>query len=296
MEYLRLLCTFLCLELMLWACGHSEKKTSHTSEKISQEQNCLPLPQLPPDITSPEDRASFLAAHYWDGVGDVDSRQLKDTSYMEQSFSNFLAVLQYGSPDDIHNGMDAMVKQLIKDEALIELIDWTAYKYLAEPNSPMRSEDIYIQYLNVLINREDIPQELNLRAIHRLDQAMKNRPGMIAADFPLITKKGVKSSFHNLVRQDTTVVIFFDPECEQCKKTLSALASEPDYFSYHVLAVNVSADKEHWSESVDEFPENWEVAYATSPIEDDEKYVFPALPSFYLIAPDAKVLVKDFLP
>lgn len=51
----------------------------------------LPLPQVPEELTSPTDRAAYIAEHFWDAMDWRDSTLLRDKAFMEQSFASLTA-------------------------------------------------------------------------------------------------------------------------------------------------------------------------------------------------------------
>ena len=71
--------------------------TSSMNQMASEDSLQLPLPAVPEELRSPEERAAFVSSHFWDALDfSRDSRSL-DTAFIEQNFANYLAVLS-GTP------------------------------------------------------------------------------------------------------------------------------------------------------------------------------------------------------
>lgn len=270
--------------------------SSDDSEKCVyfDSESGLPLPAVPDSLISPLDRAEYAVIHFWDSLAAVSPDLRADTAFMEQSFSNFIAMLPYVSPavcDTAVVRLVSRVRPVLSDYTLMAEI---ARKYLDDPNSPMRSEELFIVFLRRFADDPALPEAMRLRAADRLDQALKNRPGTPATDFSLITRDGSPSTLRRQVAVDTTIVMFYDPDCEHCRATTERLISLDSSLPYRVMAVAVAGDRQLWDSTQTALPPTWQVTFATDPVYDEEIYYLPALPSFYLIAPDGTVLLKDF--
>ncbi len=105
-----------------------------------------PLPAVPDSITDPVKRAEFAVMHYWDRYDFRGREQLSDTVYVEQSLVDFWALLSMAEPATARNAVNGLLDKAAIYPKQLALIDWLAGKYLDDPNSPMRNEDIYIMF------------------------------------------------------------------------------------------------------------------------------------------------------
>lgn len=120
----------------------SDTATSHI---YSEEE--LPLPAIPDSLTLPEDRAAYAAAHFWNNLDFRNDTRCLDTVFMEQNFANFLAVTAYATENDAQYAIDRLLDNASTHSRAEDLIDHIAAKYLDDPNSPMRSEELYVMFL-----------------------------------------------------------------------------------------------------------------------------------------------------
>lgn len=294
MDFLRRFCFIVVVGTFVFSCG---KVASHSAENESKSiARELPIPVPPSTITDPQARGAYMVNHFWDALPGLPPEQKGDTALIEQTFANFTNLLYYVTTADVDAAAGALVRNACEDAETVRLIEYIADKYLADPNSPMRSEDLYIPILRAFTSSALIPGDVSARASYALEIALKNRPGSRAADLSLILPSGASSSLHSLVKSDTTIVIFFDPECPHCAEITAHVAEITPRLPYKILAIDVTADRT--SLETQKFPTSWTVAITGRPIEegDDDRYVFPALPSLYLLAPGATVLLKDFSP
>lgn len=272
----------------------SDERDDNICVLSSDSESGLPFPGMPDSLFSPEDRAAYAVIRFWDALDDVSPALRGDTVFMEQSFANFVAILRY-VPEEVCDSavtrLISRVRPVLSDYTLVAEI---ARKYLDDPNSPMRSEELFVVFLRRFIADPVLPEAMRLRAADRLDRAMKNRQGTLAADFRLVTRDGRRSTLRREISADTTIVMFYDHDCAHCREITERLIGLGPTLRYRVLAVDVAPDRRGWEASADSLPESWDVAFATDAVDDDEIYYLPALPSFYLIAPDATVLLKDF--
>lgn len=194
--------------------------------------------------------------------------------------ANFAAIATMASEaDSIRRGVSEMIRKGGRDYVMP-----LAERYLYDPNSPLRNEETFIMFLEAAPDWE--------RTELLKPQVLKNRVGTPAADFEFIDSKGRHSSLSRFVKaKGQTLVYFFDSECNVCKALIPNARSAAEGMA--VLAVCPEADSAQFNEIVSLFPEDWTVARDLGTIDADDLYIFPALPSAYIISPSLTVLAKD---
>lgn len=244
----------------------------------------------------PAEQLSYALSHFWDSVEFSDTTVSLDRDFMEQKFANYIALLPYFDSIQAQSSVAAMMTGASKDGEVYKMMCEIAEHYLDDPNSPMRSEELYVLFLRHIAESERCDEAQRERASHRLRQAAKNRRGSRCADFRIFDRRGVSTTLHEVIAADTTLVMFYDPDCSQCKELTGRLRESPSSSRFPILAVDVAGNRGLWDATKADLPENWRVAFALDPVDDEEIYVLPALPSFYLLAPDGTVLLKDISP
>ncbi len=238
------------------------------------------MPSVPSEITEPHERASVICARFWDDARFLDSAPDSVSPALEQAMANFAAIATMAdSPDSVSLGIRKMI-QKGGQERVMNL----AERYLFHPNSPMRSEETFLLFLDAAPGWE--------RSGMLREQVLKNRVGTPAADFPFVDSRGRKGTLSEFVKtHGETFVYFFDSECNVCKSLIPRAAEAAGERA--VLAVCPEVNAAQFEEDLTLFPEEWTVVRDLGQIDADDLYIFPALPSAYLIAPDLTVQAKD---
>jgi len=263
----------------------------------------LPLPDVPPSLTDPVERADYILRHFWDKMNFSDTTRSHDKKFMELNIVNFMSLFPHGSEEAISQSIGGMLGKMANDTTSIYLVSEIIDRYLYEPNSPMLNEAYYILYLEELLRLPGLADEEKIRPAYRLEQAKKNRPGTIAADFAYVDRNGRRSTLHSTPAGKYLLLIFYDPECAHCVEILKqvsesrAITRSVGRGSLTVLAVYTEGNRKLWDETKASMPQEWLIGFDMSKIVERETYSIPAMPVMYLLDSKKKVLLKDaFLP
>ncbi len=293
----KLLFLYIAVVLVAFSCCQNnsnnkvENSVSVNSDSLSN--LTLEVPEVPDSVVGAEERAAFVAEHFWDDLDFAhDSRSL-DTAFMEQNFVNFLAVLSVTPEPVAQSAVAGLLDRANASRKGSDLLGYVANRYLDDPNSPMRNEELFILFAREWSVDQSLPEERRARANYRLNQALKNRVGTKGADFAFVDREGRNRRLYDGFGDGMTLLMFYDPDCEQCKAVKEQLSQMPRQEGVRIIAVDTMGDREKWEETKDSFPDDWTVGFATDPIEDDEIYVVRALPTFYLFDKDGTIVLKD---
>lgn len=254
----------LALLLSLTACGQQQpKKTvACATEKFS-------VPEPPAMLTTQEQKAEFVATHYWDNFNFADTTLISRADITEQAFADFVNILPHVSPQLIDKGVTVMMDKASADSAMYTHFMELAEKYLYDPNSPFRNEEIYIVALRNIVANDKLDDIYKVRPRYQLELALKNRVGDKALDFTYTTDKGGKAKLYG-TSGDPLMLFFFRPDCETCKEVKEYVRSQGIDKRVKILFVNPEID-----------------------IHIDTLYDLRASPTLYLLDKDKKVLRKD---
>jgi len=296
----RILCFFAVIGTIVAGC--SGKKTGNAVMKPVEVAGTddavpvtVPLPAVPDSLRSVDDRAAFVALHFWDSF-DFNSHQATDKDFVEQNFVNYISILLLAPADAAQEAVDTLLRRSSVNPPAFELFAGIARDYLDNPNSPMRDEETYILFLKNMSGAGYLDAAERIRYSERLKDALKNRIGTVAADFGVRLRGGGTSTLHRITSEaETTLLVFYDPDCTECHRILGELAMFTIPDDFQVVAVAVETDRARWEETSGDMPSGWTVAFPTVTVTDG-LYVLPASPVFYLLGRDAVVMLKDPAP
>ena len=256
------------------------------------------LPQIPAVCSTAEQRAEYLVEHYWDHFDFRDTSLILRPEITEQAFVDFIDVLPY--VEDPKPGIGTMMDRASTDSAMFVCFWDMAEKYLYDPNSPMRNEELYIPVLEYILRSQKVDSLDKLRPRYQLEMALKNRPGMPAADFTYTTesRSGVKTRhmLHNL-RSEYTLLFFNNPDCYDCARTQEYIVVSPVFAKWQqqglsILAIYPDTDLDLWRKAI--YPQEWINGYdAAQTIREQQLYDLKAIPTLYLLDRDKRVILKD---
>lgn len=290
--------TLYCVGVVLIpACTPAPTKRQATIEATAP---VFTLPRIPATITEPSERAKWLAAHYWDNFNFTDTTWINSPDVMEQAFVDYIDVL----PHTTKQIAGASLREtLVKARTVQPVFDWFTGqfdKYLYDPNSPLRNEEMYAVIVEHIIADPKIDTLYKVRPHFQLEEINKNRQGNVAADFTYTLYNGGKEKLHSL-KADYTLVFFNNPNCGDCKRTKEVLAGAKTISDLVaggrmiILAIYTDEDVTLWKAAAKDMPVGWINARDTSKglVVKSDLYAIRAIPSLYLLDRDKRVLLKD---
>ena len=106
------------------------------------------------------------------------------------------------------------------------------------------------------------------------------------------------SALHAIESQ-YTLIVFSDPECDNCKRIIPELMADPvlQNEKLRVLMVYPDENTSAWKLQNRNVPEGWIDAYSPDgEIIGSVLYYIPAMPSLYLLDSEKRVVLKDAHP
>lgn len=274
--------------------------TSCSSAHAAKNLTDVPLPEVPIEIREPQARADYIIENFWDKA---DTLSLYNRDVVEQAFSNFISVFPIASDEARGRAVKKLMKKASDSKKDYSLIAEIADVYLYSTDSPIESEEYYILFLNEIVNSDLLDDDDKIRPAFQLENALKNRPGNIVADFDFETRDGRKTSLHNeigsLSPDAEMLLIFYDPDCGHCRDIMDKIISTAEISDrvasgkLNVLAVYSGDDYDLWKEKASELPPAWTVGYEDATMQEEGKFVIRTLPTLYRISPDKTVIEKE---
>lgn len=259
----------------------------------------LPLPQVPDSLRQPNLRADYVLEHYWDAMDFSNRKYALDDAFVEQAFANYASVMPIADADRLQPIVDALMERASVDTDAYNKLADVARIYLFEENSPVYNEMMYRYFVVALLNGGIIDDAKRSRLEFQLEMIDKNAPGTKAADFKYVARDGNEYSLAGTIEGRAAMVIFYDPDCDDCHTAISLLKSEPiasDLVSagkLNIIAIADAETRDRWQESSLNLPQGWIDGCDVTGIQDEDLYVITHTPTFYWIGSDGKVVLKN---
>lgn len=295
--------------LLALSCGPKKAATVPSTRDF-------PMAEVPMMITEPEERLVWLTQHFWDRFCDTTQLYFCDSltingvkaQKVEEQVGLFASMLQELPLEEGQKAMEACFTgiesfQAAKPEGNVyKEVSALIARYFFDPNSPVRSEDLYLPFVSRLA---DSPlTEASMRPAYHWDTEVcqMNRRGTPAADFTFVDTAGKRRTLYSIDAW-RTLLIFGNPDCHACKELVEEMEQTPEVKTLiengrlKVVDIYIDEDLDLWKAGIANYPKEWINGYDPSfTIRTDRLYSVRALPSLYLLDQDKKVLQKDALP
>lgn len=271
-----------------------------------------PLPEPPAVIAEPQEKAEYVVSSYWNKFlsqtypcdSNVVNGVLADD--LEKAFGTYVTFLEGTCTIDF--GRKAMADFFDKVERfeaadtssnVFEFFEEMVPKYLYDPNSPVRNEDLYLPYVSRLAVSEYSDPDLKPSYSFETQMCSLNMIGSPAADFTFTDLSGRRHTLYS-IKAGTTLLFFTNPGCPACKEITESLTSDGKIAalvaSGRLAVVNIYIDDEldKWREYASVYPKGWYNGYDQGYIiRSDVTYNVRAIPSLYVLDSEKKVIMKD---
>jgi len=287
--------------LLIFALGFNacSGKQNKKPTELAQAKRTFQMANIPSMITDPDQRAAYLAQHYWDNFNFADTIYVHEADVTEQAMSNYIDVLKRVQPDMASSSIKAMLAKAEVDSTMFAYMAGLYDKYLYDPNSPMRDESLYISVLQVITASAKVSEVDKIRPQHLLDLALKNQVGRPATDFIYTLPDGSTGRLHS-IKADMLLLFFYNPDCHNCQQITRQLDDSEvvnrlmQSKQLKILAVYPDEDIEAWRKHVSLMPVSWINSYDKSlDLKNKEVYDLKAIPTLYLLDKEKKVVLKD---
>ena len=284
-------------------------------QRKAERFQALPFPDVAPPamMDDDQDRADYMALNMWNRFLDP-SRDFPSDSVLvsgvrrtdvEQKFANWIQVLCMTDRSVACKAVDGLYSRVLacekKDTAsnVFETMTELVGKYLFDPNSPMRDEDLYGIYVEKLAAYGGLLAEMREKYARDARLCALNRVGTKATDFRFADRRG---KIHTLYGIDASYILLFfsNPGCEACMNIINFLKEEPvisqmiSSGTLKVLNIYIDEDIASWRSYMPIYPEEWYNGFDPDfAIRNELLYNVRAIPSLYLLDKDKTVLLKD---
>lgn len=272
----------------------------------SQEQNgkqdtvkVFNLPDIPVVLNTVSQRADYMVKHYWDRFDFTDTTYVSQIDVAEQAWVDYCDLLEHVPLSDAQTAIKETIGRAGKNKKMLDFFAELADKYLYDPNSPMRNEELYIPVLEALTASPMLNETEKIRPQARLELAQKNRLGTKALNFTYTLDSGAKGTLYQFPAEYTLLFIN-NPGCHACSEMIEGLKSSPVINGFiagkklRVLSLYPDEELDEWKKHRGDFAKEWTNGYDKElVIKNKNLYDLRAIPTLYLLDKNKIVLLKD---
>lgn len=293
--------------LLLAACG---RRGSGQAASTSAPKR-FPEAVVPSMMTEPAQAVEYKLTHFWDAFFKDAYSPCQDCilgvakSEVETELATFIEIMNMVPKERAQAAMSKLFSQVEQKQRADSsshayvLMNELVVRYLYDPNSPYRDEDLYLPYVKGLAASDLTSADARPGYAYEAQMCSLNPYGSVAADFSFTTAQGRRQRLHDL-RADYVVMFFSNPGCHSCKEIVDAFTSFPllDEMVADgravVLNIYIDSELDKWREYLPNYPSSWICAYDHAGIiREDAIYNVRAIPSLYLLDSQKRVLMKD---
>jgi hypothetical protein len=252
----------------------------------------------PPVQIAEEQQVAYMRDHFWDKFDFADTlwTTKADTTEMMRAYAAYVG--NFVGPLNQEPIRKLMAKASVSKK-MFDYFVMLSDKVLHDPNSPYRSDELYIAVLEAQLaspyydKYEKMAPEYDLRVVSQ------NRIGQPANDFYYTTKSGRRSNLYSL-KNDFVIVYINNPGCAMCREITEALKQSAQISELQhkgllkILAIYPDENLDEWHKHLADMPSEWINGYDKGcHIERENLYNTSAIPALYLLDKEKRVLVKD---
>ena len=291
--------------LLLLLVGCSARRQGPTAEEENATPSLSHAPRPahfivtpPPAELDSEGQRLYLRDHYWDRFDFRDTTLLSrlDTAEMMGAYAHYLARV-IGPADTA--AMRNLMKRASASKEMLTYFSMLGERLLYDPNSPLRSDELYLVVLETQANSPLYNEYEQARPRHQLELVGENLPGHPANDFRYTLADGSSSTLYAL-KAPYTLLFISNPGCPMCASVREAVISSPmlnsmiERGALKVLMLYPDSDLEEWHKHREEIPSQWIYAYDKGcHLQNERLYDLKAIPTLYLLNNKKEVLLKD---
>lgn len=273
--------------------------TTNAQTEITENQDVTviiaPLfqyPEAPETLTSLQEKADWLIENFWNGM---DFKQASvDQSALNHAFGVYVAPMRWADREKIEKSIATLLKKIEKNPALLYQFTKAAEENLYGRNASVWIDEAYLPFLEALTESKKLKEPLKVRYRHQLNVIKNCLSGQEAQPFDYIDKHGAKQRFRP-VDNRWIIIEFGTPSCYDCRLTRLRLDSNIDINrlikddKLEVFFIIPDSEPD-WEKNVNSYSHTWSVGIAQNV---DDIYDLRLQPSFYVIGPDRKIVLKN---
>lgn len=242
----------------------------------------------PDDLPDLQSRTDYLMDNFWNPF-DFKKTEYVDQTALNHAFGVYTQAMPFASRKKVIDSVKKLIKNLKDKPALSLQFTKAAEESLYGPRAEIWSDEIYIMFLQNLIDNKKISNSKKNRYVAQLNLLNRTAVGAEFPDVHLVTENGTLTKFKPI--KDFRIVEFTLPDCEDCRYTnvkLDISGVVNDMIEDGRLDVMVVMTGEPVKK--DYFPEKWIALSSDNAGDLMDLRIFP---NFYIVDKNNKIRGKN---
>lgn len=251
----------------------------------------FPYPLVPDSISTLQGRCDFLITHFWD-MCDL-KKAFSSRARMAGAFRDYLSFMPHATPRKAFRSIAVFLKAIEKQPSDMLFIAQKAEEFV-HSDTAMYSDQLYLPFAQAVANNGRISKEERAKYERQARLLLATMLGTAAPSIDYYDRTGAKNQFVPDSTQ-ATIIFFNEPGAET---SLARLRLDADVKATQlikdgllkVVSITRTSPGEEWTKMAESFPQSWVVG--ASPDIDNE-YDITSYPSFYVLAPNGEIVLKN---
>lgn len=252
----------------------------------------------PPMQATKEQQVAYMRDHFWDKFDFADTLYTTKADTMEMMHAYAAYLSNFVEPTN-QEPIRKLMQRASVSKKMFDYFVMLSEKVLHDPNSPLRSDELYIAVLEAQLASPQYDKYEKMAPEYDLRVVSQNRIGQRANDFDYTDRRGRTRSMYSL-KNDFVIVYINNPGCAMCRDITEALKQSQIISDLQrkgqlkVLAIYPDENLDEWHKHLGDMPAEWINGYDRGcSIERENLYNVSAIPALYLLDKEKIVLVKD---
>jgi thiol-disulfide isomerase/thioredoxin len=239
---------------------------------------------------------NYFKAHYFDNLDLSDDRILRTPIY-HNKLAYYFKNLVMPSPDSLIFECDKIVAKAKKNKETFKYVVW----YLTntyETSQIMGLDAVFVSLVTKYYTKDQATWVDDVTLYKIQDRASILGPillGKQAKNLVLADTSGNYQSLYN-INSPYTVLLFWDPDCGHCKKTVpkvKAFYDKAKSKGLQVYSINTAVEEQKWKDYVKENKLNW-INVADLKTQNNFRHDFDIVttPQIFILDKNKKILAK----
>lgn len=253
----------------------------------------FPLPEVPDELTTLQDRTGYLLEHYWDRCN--FKQALSSKAKFAKSFDTYVDLMKAGSRHAVMRSIYKLLGTLEKQPKELLFIAQQAEAIMYSDTATFRSDEAYIPFARAIADNKKIDRDIKEHYAAHARILAGSAKGM---DAPVLQYTDTLGASHTLAADTAQYVILFfnDPRDVDSMISRGRIAANPTAAELvkrgliRIAAITPSQPDAEWKTLASRYPEGWIVGTAPDAA---SLYDLRNFPTIYVLDKDLHIVDKD---